>query len=260
MNKNLKLALPILFISLLFSCNESSNKKTESTDTKVEPELFLPNYPTSNNVFRFKILESASYYDDNLDERERMILTTPTLNKWVGLFKNGEKFYLEETVLENDQIYNSDVEMMTYNLFSNNKDSLIFCLHEDPEPSLKSKEINKAMFNKIIELNQTLNFDYGDRKYVLSTAGTRVDDGGTKNYSLILTTEDENPKKYILLSDSYRSSDVQNTPIIFAGDLDNDTKCDFVIDSSTHYNSNVLTLYLSSENYNIAAMKEKHGM
>lgn len=262
MNKNLKLTLLILFISLLNSCNEASNKKTVSKDPKVEPELFLPDYPAPDKNFRFQILESTSYNDDNLDERERQILTTPMLNKWVGLFKNGEKFYLEETTLENKEEYNSDLELTSYKLFSNNNDSLIFCLHEDPEPSLKSKEINKAMFCKTIEVNQILNFDYGSKKYELITTGTESESdlGGVDNYSLILIINDKTPKKYILLSDSTRSAERRNVQIIFAGDLDNDTKCDFVLDSSNHYNSRALTLYLSSKNYNIAAMKKSSGI
>jgi hypothetical protein len=96
----------------------------------------------------------------------------------------------------------------------------------------------------------TVAVNHGGRTYTLyATGGFRWQEGvaypDVWNYKLYVTSTVDGQKRTSLLV-AHPRFDETFVEIHFAGDLDGDGLLDWILDSSNHYNTNVMTWYLSA--------------
>lgn len=135
----------------------------------------------------------------------------------------------------------NDFDNSTKFIFSNEK------LFFETDEGLEGYQVEIADVPKTILPDKSHEFTYKDVNYTLSASADKIEEGSYENYELILKMQ-KNGKitSQILVFQSY--SDISFVEILLVGDIDNDGIIDLLIDTSSHYNESIPTLYLSSLN------------
>ncbi len=205
-----------------------------------------PPFPVDSTLST-KILPVGTFHHDEVWDNAAQL-------KWFGLFKRGERYYLEKTKIRtkrvHDMIVDEDEDEKTgWEVTSNNKDSCIMLV--EALPYLKNRKVQAVKLDTTsIYPGDTLSFRYLDVDYTLFATGNkkkeREDQEGFEiwNYNLYLTATIDGRFRQSLLAANpgYNSYPVQ---LIFAGDIDGDNVLDLIIDTYTKENADTPTLYLS---------------
>lgn len=256
--------MSLIFGRLLTSCNSASTPSTENTNASVT----LPSKtPSTNQVENIKdTIQYDSYiFPDDSTYIGKLLSTGvfhedevwPTAEKenWVGLFKNGNEYYVSKTKIKLTKVHDPIVDEDTindktgWNVQALHIDTaLFFFAGLDLPQTQKTKHLN---FDKReIFPGDTVSFKFLGHSYKLYATGGKKKTANDPlwyevwNYKLTLES-DKNGK---IINDLLVAQPQFNDAIIyliFAGDIDGDGFLDLIIDTSSHYNAASPTLYLS---------------
>ena len=224
--------LYIVICNILYSCNDNPTH----TKTVLEYEDVTTHFPFESDVNQLSILRNGSYHGDEISTDIRM-------KKWMELIKIGNTYALVNSSLRlnrvHDEILDEDYEMSGWEVKTPHENNSVLLIEK--YPFLKENEVKHIATNVHIDFGQEQSYSYQDIKYRLFATGDKASD---KNYRLYVEAE-KNGEKRITLLVAIPQYDDKQTLIHFIGDIDNDGRLDFIIDCSSHYNAETLTLYLS---------------
>ena len=243
-----------IFMALIFiSCNNSKEIKkeevTEIPDTSSVEEIapieesFEEEVEFKNN---FDILLLRSYRDWE-GKNEANSLT----KNWIDLNKKGDKYFLSKADYKRKSDYDPCTGDSTKVIESKNKTLLFMDFPELKLGEIKSLKISK----KKIWPKEKTSFTYNDIEYflraegkVLSSEKVHTDEGSeifqvVENYKLYISTKDI-PEKLLLKEESFNDTFVE---LLFAGDIDQDGKLDFIFQANRNYEEERVILFLSSK-------------
>ena len=252
-------AVAVLLVISLAACKQST--KAESSSKKVAmakpvsvkhkdslnaAQPIVNYFPADNGKYPLEILTAQLFHDGEVEPKLAK-------HRWKGLFKTGESYYIADTKLRilraHDDLMDDTGSNSGLEVKPGIKDTSILLISGLDE--LKNGNVNSIALTK----NQLLpgeqeSLVYNDIKYTLYATGIKKSESSNSdfysvsNYKLFLKAM-INGKQYNQLLVSAPTFDDTLTSIIFAGDIDNDGIIDFIIDTTTEYNSEVPTLYLS---------------
>lgn len=252
----------IILVSVLFSCNESKEKKVQKTariankaavkDSVVESEI------VSNEEFKneFDILLPRSYRTYGNKNPANLLS-----EKWIELYEENGTYYLGKADFKTEKDFDECTGDSLVSISPKNK---VIVFMNDPE--LKSGKLNSLKIKKHkIWPKEKATYVFNGVNYVFRAEGkvlseykidTDVDgDEVFKNvshYKLYLTIGNS-AEKLLLAEDSFHDTFVA---LIFAGDIDGDGKLDFVFNASRDYEEERAILFLSSKAENEESVKK----
>lgn len=257
----MKIINSVLFfvlISFQFGCNKDKptlkNNKELKANALQEPkvaaaEMEIEDYSFPvDSLLKTKILNIGVFHGDEVD---------PKLEKetWFGLFKSNDNYTLKLANLSikraNDPIFDDDETGQSgWEVSSSVKDSCVILIEKFTY--LAERNVPSIKIPESIDPGDRFSFEFSDVTYELSAVGEKKKESPDSeyevlsNYKLYLTVKIEGKTSKILLVEK-KNFDDQTIKIIFAGDIDGDSKLDLIIDTSRHYNASSPTLYLSKE-------------
>ena len=200
-----------------------------------------------DSLLKAKVLTTGSFHSDEVWE-------TADKEKWIGIFKNKESFYLKETTVKTKRVHDEIVdenknEKSGWEVTISNKDSSIILI--EALPYLAGGKIKTvALSKKFIYPDETLSLSYLGNQYKLIASGSKKNEQQgpeafeVYNYKLYLTAN-INGKETTQLLVAQPDFDDKMIELLFAGDIDGDGILDFIIDTSRRYNMIIPTVYLS---------------
>lgn len=243
-----------LFVLLIVvSCNNSKEIKKEEIvkiqDTSVVEEI-TPIEESFEEEAEFKndfdILLPRSYR--NWEGKNEANSIT---KNWTDLYEKSGKYYLGKADFKLESGYDECIGDSTKIIESKNKTVLFMDSKELKLGEIKSLKITK----KKIWPKEKTSFIFNDVEYflraegkVLSSEKVHTDNGleifqVVENYKLYISTKDI-PEKLILKEDSFNDTFVE---LLFAGDIDQDGKLDFIFGANRNYEEERVILFLSSK-------------
>lgn len=257
-----KIILPFLVFSILFSCKDDKLVKAQGSPTPVKNEVVKDSAANDEVVVEedfkndFEILLPDGYRDDEGKNPAN------ALNKdWIDLFEENGSYYLGKTDFTIEKGYDECVGDSIRSIVSKNK-SVLFM--DDPKLKLGKIKALKLTKNKIWpDEKLTLKFDNTDYVFraegkVLSTEKRSLDDNKeeiykkVENYKLYLKANN-GPEKLLLQVETFNDTFVE---LLFAGDIDNDGKLDFIFGANRDYEETRVMLFLSSKAENKEPVKK----
>jgi len=240
-------------LSILVSCNNSKEIKKEeiveipdtSSVEEIAPieEIFEEEVEFKND---FDILMPRSYRNWE-GKNEANSLT----KNWIDLYEKNGKYYLGKADFKLESGYDECIGDSTKVIESKNKTMLFMDSKDLKLGEIKSLKINK---NKIWP-KEKMSFTFNSVEYflraegkVLSSEKVHTDEGSeifqvVENYKLYISTKDI-PEKLLLKEESFNDTFVE---LLFAGDIDNDGKLDFIFGANRNYEEERVILFLSSK-------------
>lgn len=257
-----KIILPFLLFSILFSCKDDKVIKTHGAQTPVKNQV-VKDSAVSDEVLveedvknDFEILLPDGYRDNQGENPAN------SLNKdWIDLFEQNGTYYLGKTDFTIEKGYDECVGDSTRSIVSKNKSILFMNYPKLKLGKIKSLKLDK---NKIWPGEKvTLKFEKADYVFraegkVLSTEKRILDDNKeeiykkVENYKLFLKTNN-GPEKLLLQVETFNDTFVE---LLFAGDIDNDGKLDFIFGANRDYEETRVILFLSSKAENEEPVKK----
>jgi len=248
-----QLFFSLFVLSTLISCNNSKEiKKEESVeipDTSSVVEI-VPNEEIAEEEVEFKsdfdILLPRSYRNwEGKNEAN-------SINKnWIDLYEKHGKYYLGKADFKLENGYDECIGDSTKIIESKNKTMLFMDSKDLKLGEIRSLKISK---NKIWP-KEKMTFNFNNVDYflraegkVLSSEKVHTDNGleifqVVEDYKLYISTKDI-PEKLLLKEDSFSDTFVE---LLFAGDIDNDGKLDFIFGANRNYEEERVILFLSSK-------------
>lgn len=247
-----RIPLLLIIVFQFLSCNktkkETVNNKITSKVSIKRAKVVIANseiddfsFPV-DSMLKVNILQLETFHNDEVD---------PNLEKktWFGLFKNKDNYTLSETKVSikraNDPILDINEDEKTgWEVSSSAKDTCVVLIEK--LPYLENRDIISVKLPESIYPEDNFKFSFNGIEYVLSGIGEKKGSDWIEvsNYKLYLTSK-VNRKQVTELLVAEKSFDDQMIKIIFAGDIDGDSKLDLIIDTSYHYNLSRPTIYLS---------------
>lgn len=257
-----KLVVGVALISVLFSCKDSKEIKTEKTakivDNSISKDSLQEEPVVSVEDFKneFDILLPRGYrtYEG---ENPASSLT----KNWIDLYEENGEHYLEKADFTIEKGFDECVGDSLKSIISKNK-TIVFM--DYPELKLGKIKSLKIAKNKIWS-KEKVTFTFNNVSYILRAEGkvqssekVNTDDGkedvfmDVKNYKLYLTAGNAE-EKLLLEEESFNNTFVE---LLFVGDIDGDGELDFIFSASRNYEEERVILFLSSKAKNGDAIKK----
>ncbi len=257
-----KIVVGIILTSILFSCKDSKETKTEETIVTSEKPVVKDSVQekevVSEEEFKndFDILLPRSYRSYE-GENSAGFLT----KKWIDLYEQNGEYYLGKADFNIEKGFDECSGDSLVSIIAKNK-TIIFMDY----PSLKLGKIKSLKINKNkIWPAEKVTFTFNNSNYTLRAEGkvlsselVSTDENAeevfkkVENYKLYLaignTTE-----KLLLTEQSFNDTFVV---LLFAGDIDDDGKLDFVFSANRDYEEERVILFLSSKAENSEVVKK----
>lgn len=249
-----QLFFSLFLLSILVSCNNSKEVKKEEivgiSDTSSVVEI-APNEEIIEEepefVNDFEILLPSTYRDwENKNPANSLT------KNWVDLYEKNGKYYLGKSDFKLESGFSECSGDSTKGIISKNKTVLFLDSKELKLGEIKSLKIDK---NKIWP-KEKIAFTFNNVEYFLRAEGEILSSfkvyndnekeeifHNVKNYKLYISTKDI-PEKLLLKEDSFNDTFVE---LLFAGDIDNDGKLDFIFGANRNYEEERVILFLSSK-------------
>ena len=239
---------------IFISCNNSKEIKKEEIveflDSVKEKEV-APVEETVVEEVEFKndfdILLPRSYR--NWEGKNEANSIT---KNWTDLYEKNGKYYLGKADFKLESGYDECVGDSTKIIESKNKTLLFLDYPELKLGEIKSLKIDK---NKIWP-KEKIALTFNNVEYFLRAEGEIIssfkvhnDDDkveifhNVKDYKLYISTK-KSPEKLLLKEESFNDTFVE---LLFAGDIDNDGKLDFIFGANRNYEEERVILFLSSK-------------
>mgnify|MGYP003390040438 CR=1 FL=1 len=192
-----------------------------------------------------KLLFPGEFHSDEVPYRSG--------EKWLGLFREGDKTVLRQTIIDVKPI--KDPDLMDTEVSVRSSNSAIFLMKG-------AKDFVSGEIGTMFDVEEQPEFSIDDcsnlqsafrikgmfwRLCIENPYGPGLPNKGS---SLMLTGPAAEP---IVLTAVPEGCDDCSWKLVWVGDLDQDTRPDFLIDVSNHYNSYEPTLFLSSKEYAVYA-------
>jgi hypothetical protein len=245
-----------LFLVVLTSCkrknavsgldsSDSLKSQVENIQTSDLNSDSFSEYPV-DSLFSNNVLLSGLFHDDE-------VWASANKEKWYGLFVDNKGFYLASTKIRTSKVYDpldEDTTTKSGWLVQTDKvDSCIILIVAQPD--LNDHRVKQANLSKSQILpGEKISFKFLDVDYQIYAKGRmeRINDGSSDvnctDYKLFVTSI-KNGQRITDLLIAHEEFDDCMTTILFAGDIDGDSRLDFVIDASDNYNSSVPSIFLS---------------
>jgi len=249
-----QLFFSLFLLSILVSCNNSKEIKKEEIveipDTSSVEEI-VPKEKIveeeSEFVNDFEILLPSTYRDwENKNPANSLT------KNWIDLYEKNGKYYLGKADFKLETGFSECSGDSTKGIISKNKTVLFLDLKDLKLGEIKSLKIDK---NKVWP-KEKMSFTFNNIDYflraegeILSSFKVHNDDEkeeifhNVKDYKLYISTKDI-PEKLLLKEDSFNDTFVE---LLFAGDIDNDGKLDFIFGANRNYEEERVILFLSSK-------------
>lgn len=247
-----KRILAILLIIVLVGCKTSPDSNTVIKDTstiKTEDDKVITNLDKSgypgDSINLVKMLQTDYVF------HEEEVWPTAHQDKWMGLFKKGDSYYLANTRIQtlkaHDALLDEDTTTKTgWEILVQHDDTCLYLI--ESVSYLQERAVQSlSLSNTTILPGEQVKVQYNGVTYELSATGRKVKDGdyfAVSDYRLYITATVNNVSKKQLLV-YIPAFEEKMINILFVGDIDGDGKLDFIIDTSYHYNLTRPTLYLS---------------
>lgn len=209
-------------------------------------EMLDENYWEQEIKYRYDLLYAGQFHGDEI--------TAKSGEKWLGLFKQNDQFYLSTTEINVERVHDIIVDekknQKTGKKVSvNNKNEPLFLINNAAKLKIGKVKTHfgVANLNEVDENNRSknfntespYNFEFNNENYLIKVEKV-FNDKGAIVYALIL---EMNQTKQILnvSQEDYLGS------LNWIGDLDNDGKPDFFISPWIKENVSDESLYISSE-------------
>lgn len=249
-------------LSILFSCKDHHDVKTQKASKPVKNQVVKDSVVNDEVVVEedfkndFDILLQHGYRDDEGSNPAN------SLNKnWVDLFEENGEYYLGKADFKIEKGFDECVGDSLRSIISKNKSLLFMDYSQLKLGKIKTLKLAK---NKIwpdekvtLKFNNTDYFFRAEGK-VLSTEKRSLDDNKeevykkVENYKLYLKANN-GPEKLLLQVDTFNDTFVE---LLFAGDIDNDGKLDFIFGANRDYEETRVMLFLSSKAENEEPVKK----
>lgn len=227
------------FLLLFFfqtSCSTTSDDSNIEPDSTSESTQEVNRFPEDSDANQLSVLKVANYHVDEIDPSIRN-------KKWMELIKIGNTYALVNSSIllsrVHDEILDEEFEMTGWEVYTAHADKSVLLIEK--YPFLKENQVNHVATDVEMGFNKEKTYTYNNVKYRLYSKGNQENE---TNFQLFVEAE-KNGKKITTLLVSIPQMQDKQTMIYFIGDIDNDGRLDFIIDSSNHYNVQTMTLYLS---------------
>lgn len=249
-------------LSILFSCKDNKGTKTQKKQNTVK-NLIVKDSALADEIvveedFKndFDILLPNGYRDDEGKNPAN------ALNKnWVDLYEDKGDYYLGKADFKIEKGFDECVGDSTRSIVSKNKSLLFMNYSELKLGKIKALNIDE---NKIWP-DEKMSLKFNNKDYifraegkVLSTEKRSTDNDKeeiykkVENYKLYLKS-DNNPEKLLLQVETFNDTFVE---LLFAGDIDNDGKLDFIFGANRDYEETRVLLFLSTKAENEEPVKK----
>ncbi|MCV9931018.1 hypothetical protein OIU80_01860 [Flavobacterium sp. LS1R47] len=257
-----KIVVGIVLISILFSCKDAKEIKTEKTievsEKPVGKDSIQEKEVVSDEEFKndFDILLPRSYRSYEGENPAASLTKT-----WIDLYEMNGEYYLGNADFKIEKGFDECSGDSLISIIPKNK-SIIFIDY----PSLKLGKIKSLKINKDkIWPTEKVTYTFNNINYILRAEGkvlssemVSTDDNKeevfkkVENYKLYLTSGNTT-EKLLLTEQSFNDTFVV---LLFAGDIDGDGKLDFVFSANRDYEEERVILFLSSKAKSGEAIKK----
>ncbi|MBK9154067.1 MAG: hypothetical protein IPM25_07605 [Chloracidobacterium sp.] len=204
------------------------------------PPIFDPNANYTRSL-KTKLLKTGEFHSEEVPYKSG--------EKWLGLFRIGDRYVLEPTEIRIRPI--DDGGLMDTEVSTSNRNTSVFLLRG--ATSLTPGEIETAFDSERgDELNLLAKNSFGRRGqfWWLWVENAAPEGHLQKGSALLLQQSGFDP---LVLRTIPEGCNDCGWRVLWVGDLDRDTNLDFLIDVSSHYNSYEPALFLSSKGYSVFA-------
>lgn len=217
-------------------------------DTLQLPSLDFANNAVKNNIyFSGKILTTGDFH-------EQEVWPNVQNEKWFGIFKDKDGYYISQTKIEVKRVHDAISEdenldkKSGWEIKTASKDTSLLLI--SGLNYIDNHRIEEIAFGKYIIPGDSLKIEYKGNSYNFYATGMKInqskdfDTYNMYNYKIFLRAKINGIEKKQLLVSSPQNDDAL-ARILFIGDIDGDEILDIVIDTANHYNADKPTLYLS---------------
>jgi hypothetical protein len=256
-----KIVVGIVLVSILFSCKDAKETKTEKiigvSKKTIVKDSVQEKEVVSEEEFKndFDILLARSYRSYG-EENPAVALT----KKWIDLYEQNGEYYLGKADFKIEKGFDECSGDSLVSVLAKNKSIIFMDLPDLKLGKIKSLKIEEDKIwpdEKLTFAFNNVNYTLRGEGKVLSSEMVSTDDNTeevfkkVENYKLYLSTGNTT-EKLLLSEESFNDTFVK---LIFAGDIDNDGKLDFVFSANRHYEEERVILFLSSKAKSGEAMK-----
>ena len=214
---------------------------------QIDPPLFNPNVNYTDSL-KVKLLQTGAYHSDEVPYK--------TGERWLGLFRKGNRYELRWTTIENraidDPLFDRGISI------SSPQESIFLLKNADSlQPGPVETLLDNVDGDSPFDLTSGKSFGLRGSFWWLGLE--KGDENGypTKGSSLVLKQTGYDPVFFRTLPNGCNDCSWR---LLWVGDLNRDQNLDFLIDVSDHYNVYAPTLFISSSDYGYAVYASFHGV
>jgi hypothetical protein len=252
----------IVLVTVLFSCNGSKEKKVERktviANKAIVKDTLRENEITSDEEFKsdFEILLPRSYRT-----YEKINPASSLTKNWIELYEDNGEYFLGKADFKIEKGFDECSGDSLQSIISKKKTVVFINYPELKVGKIKSLKIEEGK----IWPKEKLSFTFSNDVYTLRAEGKVIseekrstDDDKEEvfkevaHYKLYLSTAN-NAEKLLLSEESFDDTFVE---LLFAGDIDQDGKLDFVFGANRNYEEDRVILFLSSKAKNDEVVKK----
>jgi hypothetical protein len=228
--------------SLRKTLDSLKNASKLMTGKQDQPEA--TGFPETEKNYPVQLLNTTTYHSDEVaDDIER--------KSWFGLFKGKEAYYLKQTQIKaervHDAVLDEDDSRSGWEISTPGQDTNIVLLSGLQGLSDGTIEVIDLPKQQLLP-GEKHSFSFKGHSYTLyATGNNRKGDSGETiitDYKLYIKAL-LNDKEVHQMLVAHPDFDDAMVSILFVGDINKDGLPDLLIDTTSHYNALVPTLYLS---------------